>query len=61
MSEHYDEAEFYLEMNELLYFWFQKQTEEKQETIREILDGLKCPALLELFTEYPYVIAGGKR
>lgn len=57
----YDASEFYLEMNELLYFWFQEQPEEKRESIKEIMNSLDCPVLLELFTEYPYVIASGNR
>lgn len=57
----YDAKEFYLDMNVLLYFWFQKQPEEKQDAIKEILRDLDCPMIAELFTEYPYVIAGGKK
>ena len=61
MTEPYDEKEFYLDMNVLHYFWFQEQPKEKQEAILEMLERLKCPAITELFTQYPYVIAGGKK
>lgn len=56
----YDASEFYLDMNVLLYSWFNEQPEEKQRAIKAIMNELECPQLLELFTEYPYVIAGNK-